>query len=284
MKVQRVLGPLAVVILVALVGIAAFVSFRAAQADRSRAAIVTIHGLVGSEKAVFFADSRVADELHKNGLNVKVDTAGSRDMAFRQDLKTYDFGFPAGAPAGQKLRTAVGAKAVYTPFYTPMAIASWKPIAQILIANGIVKYDGDKYLIIDMKKLLADIHADKRWRDLAHNTAYVVGKSILVSSTDVRKSNSGAMYLALASYVLNGDNVVASEDQARKLGSQVTDLFTRQGFQESSSSGPFDDYTEIGMGKAPLVMIYESQFIEYMVEHKTSRNGDMVLQIGRAHF
>ena len=34
------------------------------------------------------------------------------------------------------------------------------------------------------------------------------------------------------------------------------------------SAGPFEDYVEIGMGKAPLVMIYESQFIEYALAQK----------------
>ena len=40
---------------------------------------------------------------------------------------------------------------------------------------------------------------DTRWKDLPGNTTYPVNKSILITSTDVRKSNSAAMYLALAS-------------------------------------------------------------------------------------
>jgi hypothetical protein len=43
---------------------------------------------------------------------------------------------------------------------------------------------------------------------------------------------------------------------------QVTPLFLGQGFVENSSEAPFDDYLVQGIGKAPMVMIYESQFIE----------------------
>jgi hypothetical protein len=43
-------------------------------------------------------------------------------------------------------------------------------------------------------------------------------------------------------------------------------LFAKQGFQESSSAGPFEDYLLIGMGKSPLVFIYESQFLEKAVQ------------------
>ena len=53
-------------------------------------------------------------------------------------------------------------------------------------------------------------------------------------------------------------------------------LFSRQGYQESSSAGPFEDYTAMGIGKAPLVMIYEQQFLEYILSHPHP-NPDMVL-------
>ncbi|MEI4913969.1 hypothetical protein Q8G39_28370, partial [Klebsiella pneumoniae] len=33
----------------------------------------------------------------------------------------------------------------------------------------------------------------------------------------------------------------------------------------------------MGMGKAPLVMIYEAQYIEYQAAHTQNRNGQMLL-------
>ncbi len=166
---------------------------------------------------------------------------------------------------------------VYTPFFTPMTVASWRPIANILIANGIVKREGQHYDIVNMPALFAAETSGKRWHDFKSSGAYDVNKSVLVSTTDPRKSNSAAMYAALASYVLNGNAVVSDRAQIARIQPRLNGLFLRQGYEESSSSGPFDDYVQIGMGKAPLVMIYESQFIEYVLAHPKDHNPDMVL-------
>ena len=89
--------------------------------------LVTLHGLIGSEKAPFFADQAVKDELLKGGFIVNVQTAGSRQIA-QADLSQQDFAFPAGIPAGSKIKADHAGSTTYQPFYTPMAIASWKPI------------------------------------------------------------------------------------------------------------------------------------------------------------
>src|SRR5262249_8400485 len=44
----------------------------------------------------------------------------------------------------------------------------------------------------------------------------------------------------------------------------------------SSSAGPFEDYTTMGIGKAPLVLIYEQQFLEYALS-RPNVNSEMVL-------
>ena len=41
----------------------------------------------------------------------------------------------------------------------------------------------------------------------------------------------------------------------------ILDLFLKQGFVESSSQVPFDDYLVMGMGHTPLLFIYEAQYI-----------------------
>jgi hypothetical protein len=281
MRVQRIVAPVLLIALVAGVALAFFISAgqqRAAQqAAREAAAVVTVRGLVGSEKKEFLTDPRVVALLRRNGIDLQVDTAGSRDIATRPDLSGYDFGFPAGVPAAKKLMQARHVTQSFSPFFTPMAVASWRPIARILIANGIVRREGTDFYIVDMKRLIGLMAERKRWNQLTHHEAYDVGKSVLISSTDVRQSNSAAMYLALASYVLNDNEIVANEAQVVKVMPTAAALFLRQGYQESSSAGPFEDYTTIGMGKSPLVMVYEAQFIEYLIEHPNARNPDMVL-------
>jgi hypothetical protein len=57
----------------------------------------------------------------------------------------------------------------------------------------------------------------------------------------------------------------------------VSQLFLKQGFTEQSSEAPFDDYLSIGIGKSPMVLIYEAQFVARAAAHDGSIRPDMVL-------
>jgi len=270
---KRIFGPLLLLLLVVGVGWGIMRSVRLWLGNRQ---VVAVRGLVGSEKIPLLTDPRVLAVLRRHGLDLQVEKSGSREMASRTDLRRYDFAFPAGAPAAAKLMQQTHVTKSYNPFFTPMTVASWKPIADVLAANGIVQRGADSVLTLDMHQLLAVMRRGSRWRDLPHNVAYAVGKAVLISTTDVRTSNSAAMYLALTSYVVNGDNVVQTEAQAAQVLPVVAPLFLQQGYQESSTAGPFEDYLTMGMGKAPLVLVYEAQFVAYQIEHPRA-NPDMVL-------
>jgi hypothetical protein len=226
----------------------------------SLAPATTVHGYIGSEKQAFFQDPAVIATLKQGGFVVDAQTAGSREIATK-DLSKMDFAFPAGLPAGDKIRRDHAGSKVFSPFYSPMAIATWAPIVDLLTKAGVAHQTGAGYTALDMEAFAALVAKDTRWKDLPGNTAYPVNKSILITSTDVRTSNSAAMYLSILSYVANGNNVVDTDQTAAAAADKVAPLFLKQGYVENSSSGPFDDYLVQGMGKAPMVMIYESQFL-----------------------
>jgi hypothetical protein len=236
---------------------------------------VALHGLIGSEKDPFFKDPRVAAALKRGGFLVTVSTAGSRQIA-AADLSKEDFGFPAGVPAAEKIRRDHGGSKAFVPFYTPMAVATWKPIVDLLATAGIVHTSG-AITTLDVAAYMKLVDTNTRWRDLRGNTTYAVNKSILITSTDVRRSNSAAMYLSLASYVANGDNIVENDAEVAPLMNRLAPLFLRQGFVASSSEEPFEDYLVQGMGKSPMVMIYESQFIQRAATKDGSITPEMVL-------
>ena len=289
MEIRKLVAPaLAVLLALAVCGgiwysRAALTDERATQqtAEAQRAREVTVRGLIGSEKDAFFADTRVKQALARQGITATVEKAGSRSIAGRYDPKQYDFGFPSGAPAATSLRQQAKAAAVFNPFYTPMVIASWRPIADILVANGIAENQGGIYYLVDLPRLMELIEKGTRWRDLKSSGAFSTGKAVLVNSTDVRTSNSGAMYLALASYLANGQQIVQSAADVDRVLPLVAPLFLRQGLQESSSAGPFEDYLALGMGKAPMLRAYESQMIEFWLKHPDRIKSDMVLMYPR---
>ena len=265
--------PLALLLTILLaIGVGAAIYYSA-----SEQAVQPVKGLIGSEKEEFFRDPDVVAALRRNNLRAEVIKAGSRDIATKFNLKQYDFAFPPGIPAAEKMRRENNIVKFYSVFFTPITVASWKRVAEVLEANGIVKRRSKSYYIADMLKLLALVKDRKRWNELAKNESFPVNKAILISSTDVRRSNSGAMYLSLASYIYNNNSVVSSDTQIYPIIDDLTALFARQGFTEYSSEAPFQDYLAQGPGKSPLVLIYEAQFLHAKVEANSPVTSDMVL-------
>jgi hypothetical protein len=191
-----------------------------------------------------------------------------------------DFLFPSGVVAANQVvdaaRQANIPAAQVSPFFTPMVIASWEPIAKILVANGMAKAMGPKVYGVDMAKLTQAMLAKTKWKDLKEAGAYEVGRSVLVSTTDLRRSNSGAMYLALTSQALTGD-VVTDRASAQSTALKLAELFKRQGYQENYVNGNFDDYVAIGIGKTPMAFIYENQLVAYALAKKGVGEGMVLL-------
>jgi hypothetical protein len=257
---------------------------KAEQAERVEAAAVAsaveLKGLIALDVEPFFADARVRRILAEKRLPVAVTRIGSREMAARVVPGAMpDFLFPSGVVAANQIVDAAGkakiAVAQSSPFHTPMVIASWQPVAKILIANGMAKPLGERTFGVDIGKLTDTMLAKKRWKDLKGAEAYDVSRGVLVSTTDVRRSNSAAMYLALTSYAKNGD-VVTDRATAETLSRQLAELFKRQGYQENYVNGNFDDYVAIGLGKTPMAFIYEYQLVAYALAKKGVA-ADMVL-------
>jgi hypothetical protein len=238
---------------------------------------VLVSGLSGSEKIPFLQDARVQKRLGELGLRLQVESAGSREIATRFDLTKYDFAFPAGVPAAQQIKLRFKPQfAPYSVFFTPMAIATFKPVVDILVANGVAfRRGGFSYL--NIARYLDLVRRNVHWTQLRRSAAYPVDKSVIITSTDVRSSNSAAMYLSLASYVANGDNTVQNQIEANRILPLVAQLFLKQGFVAASSEEPFNDYLTIGAGKSPLVLVYEAQFVARAAAKDGSIRPDMLL-------
>ncbi|RSM71494.1 hypothetical protein DMH04_43920 [Kibdelosporangium aridum] len=230
----------------------------------------TVRGVIGSEKQAFFHDRRVIDAFAKHGLRVEVDTAGSRQIATTVDLAKYEFVFPSSSPAAQRIQRDRKITAGYTPFQSPMAVATFEPIVQLLTANGVVR-DGQ----LDVAKYLEFAKSGTRWDQLPGNTVFPARKNMLITTTDPRDSNSASMYLAIMSFVANGNAVVSTEEAENRLLPQLTKLFLDQGYTQNSTEGPFEDYLAAGMGKTPLALIYESQFLDRQLRTDGSIRPDM---------
>lgn len=249
-------------------------------AENKAKQVVTVSGLIGSEKQDFFNDPEVTNILaSKYKLKVDTQSAGSRSIATEGGKKgkadQYDFVFPSGSPTADKIKKDFKVKNSYRVFFTPMAVASWKPVVDVLEKNAIVKKTNNHYRIIDMGKLQDLMTQQTRWQDLPNNDSFKVGRKVLIKSTNIASSNSASMYLSLASYLANNKSIVENDSQIVQVIPKVTPLFTGQGYMAGSSATPFEDYLNKGQGDSPLVMIYEAQFLAQA--QQGSVRPDMVL-------
>jgi hypothetical protein len=243
---------------------------------KSKKPLQVVHGVIGSEKQPFFADLAVKAAFAKHGYDVEVDTAGSRAIATTVDLSKYDFAFPAGTPAAQQILRTKKLTTSYVPFFTPMAIATFTPIAQLLQQEHVATNHGG-YWTLDMKGFLDLADKQLRWKDIPGNTTYPNTNYALITSTDIATSNSSAMYASILSYVANNDAVLDSPAAVNNVLKAISPLYLEQGYTEQSTEAPFDDYLSIGIGKTPMVMIYEAQFVAQAALHDGSIRPDMTL-------
>ncbi|MGH3587919.1 MAG: hypothetical protein ACRDQ0_16540 [Pseudonocardia sp.] len=214
--------------------------------------------MIGSEKLAFFADERVREVFRGHGLEVRVDPAGSRRIATTVRLDAYDFAFPSSSPAADKLLATRPAARTYAPFFSPMAVATFAPIVDLLTRAGVVAPDGST---LDVRRYLELAAAGTRWDQLPGNTAFPARKDVLLSTTEPCQSNSAAMYLGIASHVSNADTVVAGPDALAAVLPAVRPLFRDQGYLPRTTEVLFEDYQSAGMGRVPMALVYEAQYL-----------------------
>ena len=239
--------------------------------------LTVVRGVIGSEKESLFADPEAKEIFARHGLDVQVTTSGSWAMAERDGIEEADFASPSSEISAAHLQEVHGdvVLSVTRPFYSPLALATGDVVLGVLSQNGIAEQrDGVWYL--DMAAYLEAVAAGRRWTDLAGSEAYPSSRNVMVTTTDVRSSNSALMYLCLSSYVLNGNAVVTSEDAARQQAADsLARLFLDQGYSQSSSSGPWESFLSKGPMNQPLTLIYESQYLEAQMNEPTRVTSSM---------
>lgn len=263
---RRAVGVLLVVIVLGLV-IYGVMGMQSADPTKIAAPkdVTTVRAVIGSEKKSFFNNPEVKERFATLGYVVEVDTAGSREIANPEavNLGEYDFAFPSSSPAATKILTEnPEMKNAGTPFFSPMVIATWQPIVELLAGAGMMtEVNGRTEL--NMAAYLDAVQQGTRWNSLPGAAEkYPADKTIMISTTDVRTSNSAAMYQAVVSFVANANSVVASNAQADAVQPIIDEVFIGQGFVPRSSKEPMENYLNMGIGKAPMVFCYESQLIE----------------------
>ena len=223
-----------------------------------------LFGFVGGEKERFINDPGVVAGLRDRGLVLDARRAGSIEMTREHTLidQHPQFLWPSSSNLVDLARmNGVPIRQDQVILNSPIVVYSWDNIADGLAAGGFVQAAGAQRYTLDLAKLLGAILDGKSWADVGVPSLF--GHARLLS-TDPNRSNSGFMFAGLAANLLTGE--VATEASLDKVAAPLKTLFSRMGYKPSSSGKMFEDYIAGGFGAQPLVVGYENQLVEWVLE------------------
>lgn len=224
-----------------------------------------LFGFVGGEKERLLANPDVATALRRHGgLVLDARRAGSIEMARERPIldQNPQFLWPSSSVLVDLARAnGVRIQRDQVILNSPLVVYSWDSIAKGLVGAGFAQADNEVRYRLDLARLLDAILANKRWSDIGVPGLY--GSARLLS-TDPNRSNSGFMFAGLAANLLAGE--VATGATPAAVGAKVETIFARMGYKPSSSGKMFEDYLAGGPGAQPLIVGYENQLVEWVLE------------------
>src|SRR5215813_9965745 len=224
-----------------------------------------LFGFSGGEKEGFLANARVRSVLERRfGLILDARRAGSVEMVRERTLldQKPQFLWPSSSVLVELARSSgVKISRDQVIFNSPIVLYSWDRIADGLVKGGFAQPAGGPRYTADLGKLLKAIIAGQSWASMGVSDLF--GRARIVS-TDPNKSNSGFMFAGLAASLLSGD--VVMPETLNRIDGDVATVFRRMGFKPPSSGKLFDDYIAGGAGAQPLIVGYENQLVEWVLQ------------------
>jgi hypothetical protein len=224
-----------------------------------------LFGFAGGEKESFLNNARVRTVLERRfGIILDARRAGSVEMVRERALldQKPQFLWPSSSVLVEMARSSgVKISRDQVIFNSPIVLYSWDRIADGLVKGGFAEPAGGPRYTVDLLKLLKAVVAGETWAAIGVGDLF--GRARIVS-TDPNKSNSGFMFAGLCASLLSGDVVML--DTLPRIDGDVATVFRRMGFKPPSSGKLFDDYVAGGAGAQPLIVGYENQLVEWVLQ------------------
>ncbi|MFJ8046322.1 hypothetical protein ACIRBX_38020 [Kitasatospora sp. NPDC096147] len=236
--------------------------------------VTVLKGRMGS-KSEFFEDDEVRRILLRHRIRLEITNAGSRELA-TEDVSPYDFVVTSGQPTGQMITEGRGDRGEHSyvkhPFVSPLVLATYRSYARALERAQVAtpQQDGGSptlYYHLDLAGLLRRISERETWNDLdvrAYGPAN--GNAVAVHTSDVCHSNSAGTFLAQVAFTLNGNARPETVADADRLAAVAGPLLAAQGMPGVDVFRPYS--TEEGRAIAPVVAVYEHQYLAYQLKYK----------------
>ena len=214
----------------------------------------------GSEDLAFFEDPQVIAEFKKRGLQMDVSPFGSGQLANTVKPAGDDAFFLSSQVFADMTERRLGAHAEYHPFSTPLRVFTWKKLVPLLQAIGVINGAGQ----FDIRKYLDAASSGTTWDHIPGNTFYHNQNQVLLEMTDPAKSDSGAMFVAAAGYVIyvqiQHQQMVYGDSWVTAVAPAIKGIVDRLGEMPPTTNDVYLDYRRDGMNGTPLALGYESEW------------------------
>ncbi len=224
---------------------------------------ITVVRAMLASKRDFFEDEQVKRLLMSHGYQVQITPAGSFELAETADLDAYQFVFPSGQAAADRVRERRRGKhaVAYKPFFTPLVLATFRDYAEALQKAGVAKPQPSLgkplYYSVEMDKLMALVAGKGRWRDYGPGLS---ANRLLVQSPDPCRSYSGAAYVGLVAFARYAQPA-ATEAEAVEQARGIKPMLDAEG-QHSDDMAP-KYFVPEGRSFATVAVIYEHQYLAH---------------------
>lgn len=230
-----------------------------------RQAPVSVAIFYGGEKSRLLRNPtvrRVIEEDYRITLDAR--KAGSIEMAVEPTPEGVQCLWPSNEVAAELAReTGKPVVSDANIFNSPIVFYAWADVAEALERVGVVSRRTDGFLGADLGKLVALIERKASWRE---DLGLEIYGPVKMFSTHPAKSNSGNIWSAMLATAFNG-GAAPSEADLPSVLPKVKAYFDAMGYMEDSSGDIFENFLKQGMGARPMIVGYENQLIEFLIEN-----------------
>jgi hypothetical protein len=218
--------------------------------------LTTVQVAAGSEDLLFLRDPRVVARFAKLGLKVAASPFGSGVLAETLSPNGYNAFFVSSQVFADLAQLRLHRTLPEPqPFSTPLEVFTWKELLRPLRALGIIDSAGR----FDIGNYLAVVDQGMRWNQVSGDPLPGNSTQVVLWMTNPSQSDSGAMFVAAASYVLNGANVVSGKTNLGAIAGKVARAIIPLGEMPTTTNQAFQDYLRDGKYGRPMVLGYQSE-------------------------
>jgi hypothetical protein len=253
----------------------------ATAARRPPLVTVTIAGSVD-----LLTDPGVQQELRALGYNIVPKGLGADEILARVPLPGYQMAYVPDQVVGQAIQKKLSNLHLQNDEVAParsrLVVATYLELLPLLREAGIARFAQGAWMF-DINAYIAAVDkrgGPRRWEELRgyRNGARSPGPGpILLRTTDPLYSVLTQMFIAVASYSLNNDNVVTSQAEENMVARLLKPCFSLQGSMPTGGIPEWNDFLEGDMRSDPMSLTYESLFVGAQEAHDPHIRQNMVM-------